>query len=149
MAIGYHGVADVPTNDQRATVRQRESDSGRSGAWSGPQHPVSASHERPAPRLRPAVRPHPAADDICDRAIGAVELRAGFRALARTDRDLLYLYYVDDVPIAELSRRLNTSDSAIHQRLVRARSSLRRQVEIGIGRLLRRRWQARKAHSHA
>lgn len=90
-----------------------------------------------------------AGDDLCEQAIGAVELRAGFRRLNRTERELLYSHYVDGVSVGELSVLLNIGDNAVHQRLRRARENLRRQVEVGIGWVIRQRWRARKGRNNA
>lgn len=113
----------------------------------------TAATSRPAGRAwsRPSSRhwARSGSDELGDQVSAIVDLRAGFARLSRPDRDLLYMYYVDDVSVLDLSTRYGASRNTVHQRLVRARDHLRRAVEVGLGEVLRRRWQARRRRDHA
>jgi DNA-directed RNA polymerase specialized sigma24 family protein len=87
-------------------------------------------------------------DDVSGRISEAVDLWAGFARLRRDEQELLYLRYVDEMPMEELVELLGASRNTVEQRLVRARDKLRRGTEVGMGLTLRRRWLARRRDDH-
>ena len=55
----------------------------------------------------------------------SAKVRTAVRALPAKDREVIVLYYLEDRPVAEISRMLHSSENAIDVRLHRARKRLK------------------------
>lgn len=66
-------------------------------------------------------------DDYSGELITAVYRRISF--LTKAYREAMILFYIDGLSTAEIANRLNTSETAIRQRLFSARQKIRKEVE--------------------
>jgi RNA polymerase sigma-70 factor (ECF subfamily) len=75
---------------------------------------------------RPAEGPQSnSADRDSLRDETSTKVRTAVRALPAKDREVIVLYYLEDRPVAEISRMLGSSENAIDVRLHRARKRLK------------------------
>ena len=66
-------------------------------------------------------------DDYSGELITAVYRRISF--LTKAYREAMIMFYIDGLSTAEIAQRLNTSETAIRQRLFSARQKIRKEVE--------------------
>ncbi|MCH5200376.1 MAG: RNA polymerase sigma factor [Oscillospiraceae bacterium] len=66
-------------------------------------------------------------DDYSGELITAVYRRISF--LTKSYREAMIMFYIDGLSTAEIAHRLNTSETAIRQRLFSARQKIRKEVE--------------------
>ncbi|MBB5867192.1 RNA polymerase sigma-70 factor (ECF subfamily) [Allocatelliglobosispora scoriae] len=97
---------------------------------------LRANHRRPLDLVEPDVMNTPGwlvTEDISDTISTLVDVKRALLLLEREEQVLLWARYVDDATTAELASSLGISQNAVHQRLVRARTNLRRLVERNPG----------------
>ncbi len=68
----------------------------------------------------------PSSDDDSEDILVAVYRRIAF--LTRAYRDVMIMYYIDDLPTSEIALRQGASENAIRQRLFSARAKIRNEV---------------------
>lgn len=61
----------------------------------------------------------------------SLEIEAALQQLPDCQREILELFYLDELNLAETARVLGLSQGAVQQRLFRARGALRRAIESG------------------
>jgi enterochelin esterase family protein len=83
-------------------------------------------HERKAAQMRPAVTE---ADPMPKGLLGA-EVDSALARLSEADRDVLTLRYLEELPVAEVARRLGISEEAAQKRIDRAMARLRRKMGV-------------------
>ena len=77
-------------------------------------------------KSRPPEEPQlDAADHESLRDETTIKVRTAVRALPARDREVVVLYYLEDRPVAEISRLLGATENAIDVRLHRARKRLK------------------------
>lgn len=84
--------------------------------WRSPWH---------ARRADPETLPEPAAPDPGPDRDAALALLDAMRALPEQSRVVIYLYYYEDLPTAEIAKLLGIRQTAVTTRLQRAREALR------------------------
>jgi len=88
-------------------------------------------HERKAAQMRPAVmeaEPMP-------HGLLAAEIDSALAGLSGGDRDALTLRYLEEMPVAEVGRRLGVSEEAAQKRINRAIGRLRKKIGVPAGQL--------------
>lgn len=83
-------------------------------------------HERKAAQMRPAVieaEPMP-------KGLLAAEVDSALAGLSEADRDVLTLRYLEEMPVAEVGRRLGVSEEAAQKRIDRAIARLRKKMGV-------------------
>jgi RNA polymerase sigma factor (sigma-70 family) len=73
-------------------------------------------------------REAPAADEEADRDETSQRVRAAVRALAQNDREVIVLFYLEELPVAQIAGILGLSGNAVDVRLHRARSRLKQSL---------------------
>ena len=79
-------------------------------------------------RLWRQRRPPAAADQATIADETAARVRRAVQELAEADREVIVLYYLEDLPVAQMAGLLGTSSGAIDVRLHRARAKLREKL---------------------
>ena len=60
------------------------------------------------------------------------EVWSAVMSLSKTDRTVIYLYYYEEIPTAEIARLTNTTEATVRSRLSRARGRLKEILKEGI-----------------
>lgn len=73
--------------------------------------------------------PDVGASDRCERETAAREVERGLSALPAVEREVLTLFYLDEMPVTEVAQVLGLPAGTVKSRLFRARSLLRQSLQ--------------------